>query len=93
MMDVMPMIIKMLIRLLPKTLAMARSVFLSALAKILTISSGSDVPEETIVRPITMPEIFIRWPMELAPSTSQFAPKTRITNPKKNRNMSIGESY
>ena len=53
-----PRIKKILIILLPITLPIAIWVFPCALAKILTRSSGADVPNETIVKPMIKSDTF-----------------------------------
>jgi hypothetical protein len=64
-----PMITKKLNRLLPITLPIAIPAEPSMLAKILTASSGADVPTETMVRPIIRSDTFIFFAMEEAPFT------------------------
>src|SRR3989338_1565884 len=55
------------------------------LAKILTINSGAEVPNATIVSPITSAETPRRLAREEAPSTSKPAPLMSAAKPTKNR--------
>lgn len=66
---------------LPKIFPSASSELPEKLANKFTISSGKDVPNDTIVRPITISEILNRLPIEDAPSTRKSAPLIRITKP------------
>jgi len=50
-----------------------------------TSSSGDDVPKDTIVRPITKSGILNRLANEEEPSTSQFEPNIKSTNPITNK--------
>ena len=77
-----PRINRMLTILLPKIFPIAISVLPFADAKILTMNSGADVPKETMVKPITIGEIFRFFAIEEAPSTRRLAPFIRSTNPR-----------
>lgn len=50
-------------------------------AIIFTTNSGAEVPNATIVKPITKSDTLYFLANAEAPSTSQFAPKIRETNP------------
>ena len=52
----------------------------------LTIISGSDVPNATIVNPMMSGESLAFTPIEVAPFTSQLAPKISATKPRMSRN-------
>jgi hypothetical protein len=67
--------------LLPIIFPRAISGFLSADAKTLTTSSGAEVPNATIVSPITMFGIFNFFAREDALSISKFAPRINGTKP------------
>ena len=76
-----PRISKMFAILLPKILPMAMSVFPWMLAIMLTINSGADVPNATMVSPITKDEMPNFLATEEAPSTKKLAPLIRKTKP------------
>src|SRR3989344_1082861 len=76
-----PRISRILAMLLPKILPMAISVLPWMLAKILTINSGADVPNATMVSPITKAEMPNFLAIDEAPSTKKSAPLTRKANP------------
>lgn len=54
-----------------------------------TINYGADVPKATIVKPIAKSEILFCPAREEAPSTSQFARKTKAKKPIKSDNEEI----
>ena len=54
----------------------------SAAARVVTTSSGSEVPQATMVKPIIIGEIPSRRAMLTPPSTSQSAPFTSKMRPK-----------
>src|SRR5690606_12454837 len=76
-----PRISRMLTILLPITLATARSGEPCKADKILTVSSGADVPKETTVRPITKEETRNLAAKDEAPRTNPSAPSTSSTKP------------
>jgi hypothetical protein len=67
--------------LLPKIFPMAMSVFPWKLAVRLTINSGAEVPNATMVSPITKDGTLNLRANELDPSTSIPAPLISRTNP------------
>src|SRR3989338_2306231 len=71
--------------LLPKIFPMAMSVFPFILAKMLTMSSGVEVPNATMVSPMTRDDMPNFFAMEDAPSTSQSAPLIRSGKPMMNK--------
>lgn len=75
--------------LLPVTLAIAKSVLPFIVANKLTINSGAEVPNATIVRPTTSADTPNRNANEDAPETSQSAPLMSKKNPTKNRSVVI----
>ena len=81
----MPSISKILAILLPKTLPMAISELPLALETMFTISSGMDVPNETMVNPITKSDNPNLLPNEVEPFTRKSAPLINITKPIINR--------
>ena len=76
-----PIIRKTLNVLLPITFPMASSVFPEVEDKMLTISSGAEVPKATTVSPMVRAEIPNLSAMLDAPSTSHTAPKISNANP------------
>ena len=52
----------------------------------LTIISGNDVPKATIVNPMMSGDNLALTPIEVAPFTSQLAPRIRATKPTISRN-------
>ena len=52
----------------------------------LIIISGSDVPNATMVNPMMSGDILALTPIEVAPFTSQLAPRIRATKPMISRN-------
>ena len=78
---VQPTIISVLNILLPTTLPMAMSALPLRAEDTLTVSSGAEVPNATIVSPITMEGIRRRLATEAAPSVSPLAPRRMIINP------------
>ena len=79
-----PSIKSMFAMLLPKIFPIAISVFPFMLANILTINSGADVPKATMVRPITMFEIFNFFATDADPLTNKSAPFISIKKPTMN---------
>jgi hypothetical protein len=77
---VIPTISSMLLRLLPKTFAIASSDDHWSAALILTTNSGSEVPSATMVRPMTRSDMPNFLAISLAPSTKKSAPLTRNAN-------------
>jgi hypothetical protein len=73
----MPRINKIFAVLLPSIFPIAKSVLPVNDATMFTTNSGAEVPNETTVKPITMLDTFNRWAMEDAPSTNQWAPKSK----------------
>lgn len=71
--------------LLPSTFPIAISVLPDMLAKMLTISSGAEVPNATMVKPITIDEILSFLAIEDDPSTSKSAPLISKTKPRMNK--------
>ena len=71
---VQPTIINVLKRLLPTTLPIAMSALPCSAPDILTANSGAEVPNDTMVKPITIGEILKRLAIEEAPSVRPFAP-------------------
>ena len=69
----------------PTTLPIAISVFPLMLANRLTINSGEDVPNDTMVSPITMLEMLYFLAIAAEPSTNRSAPFINNTNPIANR--------
>ena len=65
----------------PTTLPSVMSLFPRRLAMTLTVSSGSEVPNATTVRPMTRLETPNRLAIEADPSTRKSAPLTRIARP------------
>jgi hypothetical protein len=51
----------------------------------LTINSGAEVPKATMVKPITIDDIFNFLAMDDEPSTNRFAPEIRSTKPITNK--------
>ena len=84
MIAVTPRIRSMLAILLPSTLPVAKPELPSALAMTLMMSSGKEVPIETMVSPIIKSEIPRREAMAVAPFTSQSAPLIRRMKPSSN---------
>ena len=78
---VQPTIISVLNILLPTTLPMAMSALPLRAEDTLTVSSGAEVPNATIVSPITMEGIRRRLATEAAPSVSPLAPRRMRINP------------
>ena len=76
---VQPTIIKALNILLPTTLPIAISELPFKADTTLTVNSGAEVPNATIVSPITKLEILKRLATEAAPSVKALAP-TKISN-------------
>ena len=68
--------------LLPTTFPKLNPELPEVAAKIFTTSSGEEVPNATIVNPMTRSEIFRFLAMAEAPLTSQVAPKIKGRNPK-----------
>ena len=83
-----PIIISVLKRLLPTTFprAMSPLPFIADIA--LTANSGAEVPNATMVSPITSSETFILFAMEEAPSVRAFAPDRISASPTMNSNIS-----
>ncbi len=79
-----PRITIILNKLLPMILPRVMSELPEAEAKILTISSGADVPKATIVSPITILGILYFFASDEAPSTRMFAPKISGAKPLNN---------
>ena len=77
----MPKIKKVLAMLLPIMFPNARSEALFSPAVTFTKNSGADVPNDTMVRPITTCDIPKRKAIDEAPSTNRSAPLINITNP------------
>ena len=71
---VQPTIIRVLKILLPTTFPIAMSALPFKAEEILTVSSGADVPNATMVSPMTIEGIRKRLAMEAAPSVKPFAP-------------------
>ena len=69
-----PRIPMMFTILLPSTFPSTIPVFPDSEAKKLTMNSGADVPNATIVRPMTMFGMLYRFASDDAPSTSMSAP-------------------
>ena len=82
----MPRIRSIFAILLPKIFPIAISVLPFILAKIFTKSSGIEVPKATIVKPMTMFEIFNLLAIEAEPSTNRLAPLTKTKKPTINKN-------
>lgn len=85
-----PRISNILAILLPNTFPMAISELPLILEMILIFNSGMDVPNDTIVRPITMLDNPYRVPNEVAPSTNTSAPLIKNTKPRIKRIAIIG---
>ena len=86
---VQPTIIKVLNMLLPTTLPNAISALPFSAETILTVSSGADVPNATIVSPITRLDIWKRLAIEAAPSVRALAPINIRANPPMSRTIFI----
>lgn len=95
MMAEMPRINKIFETLLPIMLATASSVDPWALAKMLTTSSGREVPKATTTRPITIYGILSFLAIEEEPSIKKSAPFIKIASPPAsiNRFQTIGADY
>jgi len=59
------------------------------LERILTISSGNDVPKATIVIPIIIVGILNFFAIETLPSTRDLAPASSNTSPAKSNNIGL----
>ena len=77
-----PSIINRLKLLLPTMLPSTMSEYPFIEPIIFTTNSGAEVPNETTVKPIAKSEILYFLAKAEAPSTSQFAPKIKQTNPR-----------
>ena len=86
-----PKMSRMFIVLLPMMLPMAKPGLPLMHEKMLTISSGNEVPNATMVKPMMSGESLARMPTLVAPLTSQFAPKMRATKPRASNNRGINE--
>lgn len=80
-MALIPRMTKILAIFDPTTFPNARSVFPESALVTDTRSSGEDVPNATIVRPITIGDIFSLSDTEDAPETRKSAPLISINNP------------
>lgn len=76
----------------PIALPIARSGLPPTAATMLTRSSGADVPNATIVRPITNGEILSLFAIEEAPLIIKSAPFSRITKPTRNNAYGMRDS-
>jgi hypothetical protein len=76
-----PRISRIFIELLPRTFPKAKPLFPLNEASRFTTSSGVDVPNATTVNPTVNADTPRRVAMEEAPSTNQWAPAIRTTNP------------
>ena len=83
-----PTIIKMLKILLPTTLPIANCALPFIDDTRLTISSGADVPNATIVRPMTRSEMPKRLATDDEPSVNPFAPSKIKAIPPKRKTIS-----
>lgn len=79
---VQPTIINVLKMLLPTTLPMAISALPLRAEDTLTVSSGAEVPNATMVSPITMGGMRKRLATEAAPSVNPLAPRRMRINPR-----------
>ena len=84
---VQPTIINVLKMLLPTTLPMAISALPLRAEDTLTVSSGAEVPNATMVRPITMGGMWKRLATEAAPSVNPLAPRRMRINPPMSSNI------
>ena len=81
-----PRMTRILIMLLPTTLPKLKPEFPETAESTFTTSSGEEVPNATIVSPITRLEIFFFLATAEAPLTSQLAPKIKGINPNTENN-------
>ena len=79
--EVIPIIIKILKILLPIILPKVKLEFFSIDENIFTTSSGEDVPNATSVKPMTIVGIFNFLAIEAEQSTKRFAPIINRTKP------------
>ena len=86
---VQPTIINVLKILLPTTLPMAISALPLRAEDTLTVSSGAEVPNATVVSPMTIGGIRKRLATEAEPSVSPLAPKRMRINPPIRNNIFI----
>ena len=86
---VQPTIIKALNILLPTTLPIAISELPFKADTTLTVNSGAEVPNATIVSPITKLEILKRLATEAAPSVKALAPTKISSKPPISNTISI----
>ena len=73
----------------PRTLPMEMSELLAIAPVTLTTSSGQEVPNPTMVKPITNSLILSFLAMAEAPSTRKSAPKTIVSRPAASHNKSV----
>ena len=83
-----PTIINTLNTLLPTTLPMAMSALPPNDAIVLMTNSGAEVPNATMVRPITRSEILKRFATAAAPSVSALAPSKINAKPPTRKSVS-----
>jgi len=85
-----PRMTRILIMLLPTTFPKLNPEFPETAERTFTTSSGEEVPNATMVSPITRLEIFFFLATAEAPLTSQLAPKINGINPMtENNRLSI----
>ena len=87
--EVQPTIINVLKMLLPTTLPMAMSALPLRAEATLTVSYGAEVPNATMVSPITIGGIRRRLAIEADPSVSPLAPKRMRMSPPIRNNIFI----